>query len=222
MENCSAFKRLHFESEIFALRYICDNKQTDSPLHIQIRTFRVALNKAFPWGNFIAHEHVEGFVGFDGFFDGDFQDRAVSRIHGGVPEGFGVHFAEALVASDIGFFAVVGGFVFVDELVALFFGVDVLYLLTRFDVVERGLGDVEVPAGDQGLHVTEEEGEQERADVRAVNVGIAHDYDAAVAELGQVEVFADTYAGGCDDVFDLFVAEHFVEAGTLDVEYFTA
>src|SRR2546426_9061360 len=79
-----------------------------------------------------------------------------------------------------------------------------------------------MPIRNQRLHVAKEEGEQEGADVGTVYVGVAHDHDTPVAQLGQVEVFADTYTDGGDNVFDLLVFEHFVEAGTPDVEDFTA
>src|SRR5690242_13550030 len=109
-------------------------------LHIQICAFGVAFDKALARGNLVAHEHVEDFVGFNSFLNRDFEDGAVGGIHSGIPEGFGVHFAKAFVAADLGFFATVGGLVFVDEPVTLFVAVDVLHLFARFDVVEWGLG----------------------------------------------------------------------------------
>ena len=75
--------------------------------------------------------------------------------------------------------------------VALLVGVDPALLLARLDAVERRLGDVEVAVDDQLLHVAEEEGQQQRADVRAVHVGVGHDDDAVVAQLRDVELIAD-------------------------------
>ena len=48
-------------------------------------------------------------------------------------------------------------------------------------LVERRLGDEDVAAVDQFAHLPEEEGEQQGADVRAVDVGIRHDDDLVVA-----------------------------------------
>ncbi len=88
-----------------------------------------------------------------------------------------------------------------------------------FDAVEGRLGDIDVSAEDELLHVAEEEGEQEGADVGAVHVGVGHEDDLAVAELGGIEVvFADAGAEGGDHGADLFVAEHLVVAGFFDVE----
>src|SRR4029079_14239834 len=57
-----------------------------------------------------------------------------------------------------------------------------------------------------------EEVEQQRADVRAVDVGIGHDDDAAVTALGEVLVFADASADGTDHAADFLVGEDFVFA----------
>ena len=50
-----------------------------------------------------------------------------------------------------------------------------------FDAEQRRLGDVDVAAFDQLVHLAVEEREQQRADVGAVDVGIGHDHDLAVA-----------------------------------------
>ena len=60
---------------------------------------------------------------------------------------------------------------------------DVLLKLALLDAIQRRLRDVHVPALDQLLHVAEEEREQQRADVRAVHVGVGHQDDLAVAQL---------------------------------------
>jgi hypothetical protein len=58
--------------------------------------------------------------------------------------------------------------------------------------------------------------------VRAVHVGIGHDDDLAVAQLGGVEiVFADARADGGDQAPNFLMAEHFVVARFFDVEDFT-
>jgi hypothetical protein len=60
--------------------------------------------------------------------------------------------------------------------------------LAGLDLVQRRLGDVDVAALHQLGHLAVEEGQQQRADVRAVHVGVGHDDDAVVAQLGDVEV----------------------------------
>ena len=67
--------------------------------------------------------------------------------------------------------------------------------------------------------MAEEEGQQQRADVRAVDVGVGHEDELAVAQLGGVEVvLADAAAEGRDHGADFLVAEHLVVAGLFDVE----
>src|SRR3546814_5741320 len=51
------------------------------------------------------------------------------------------------------------------------------------DLVERRLGDVEMAAFDDFGHLAIEEGEQKRADMRAVDVGVGHNHDLVIAQL---------------------------------------
>ena len=95
--------------------------------------------------------------------------RAVGLLHGerGTAQAqFGEHFAHA------------------------FFVEDVFDSSCRGDLIERRLGDEDAALADEFGHLAEEEGEQEGADVGAVHVGVGHDDDFAVAELGDVEVVA--------------------------------
>src|SRR6185437_10488196 len=85
--------------------------------------------------------------------------------------------------------------------------------------VERRLRDIEVAAVDQRLHLPEEEGQEQRADMAAVDIGVGHDDDAVVARLVGLEILAaDPGAERLDEGADLRRAEHLVEAGALDVE----
>ena len=95
-----------------------------------------------------------------------------------------------------------------------------MHVFAHFDVEERGLGDVEMSLCYQRLHVAEEEGQQQSANVRAVNVGVAHDYDASVAQFCHVEMFAHAYAYSRDDIFHFLVGEHLVEAGAFHIQDF--
>ena len=65
---------------------------------------------------------------------------------------------------------------------------EVLLVLAVLDLVQRRLRDVDVPAFHQHRHLPVEEGQQQGADVGAVDVGVGHDDDAVVAQLGDVEV----------------------------------
>ena len=107
----------------------------------------------------------------------------------------------------------------VEELRAHFlFGLHVVRVRFVLDAEQRRLGDVDVAAFDQLEHLAVEEREQQRADVRAVDVGIGHDDDAAVAALGEVLIFADAGADGGDHAADFFVGEDFVFARFVGVD----
>src|SRR5579863_4107909 len=111
----------------------------------------MAFNKAASWRNLVAHQHVEDFVSFYGLLDADLQDGTVLWVHGGVPQRLRVHLTQTFVAAHFWLFAVVAGFVFLDETVALFLSIDVVDGFAHLDVVERRLRDVEMPAGDERL-----------------------------------------------------------------------
>src|SRR5688572_6600546 len=71
-------------------------------------------------------------------------------------------------------------------------------------------------------HLPVEERQQQRADVRTVNVCVSHDDDAVVAQLLDVEILsADSAAERSDHGLDLIAAQHLVEAGLFDVEDFS-
>ena len=75
-----------------------------------------------------------------------------------------------------------------------------------------------MPACDQVVHLAVEEGQQQRADVRAVDVGVGHDDDLAVAALGEVHLVADARADGRDHAADFFVGQHLVFARLVGVD----
>ena len=107
------------------------------------------------------------------------------------------------------------------------FIIEVLFLsLCGHCLVQRRHRDVDVAFVDQFRHKTVKKREQEVADVCAVHVGIRHDHDLVVAELGNVEVVAVAFrkaaAKGVDHRLDLGVCQHLVDACLLDVEDLSA
>src|SRR3990172_5354983 len=152
----------------------------------------VALDEVLAGGHFLAHELREHAVCGHRVLYVDLEHDAPGGVHGRLPELLRVHLTQTLVALD-GHLAVL-------------------------EAAQGRLGDVEVAALDQLTHVAEEEGEVEGADVGAVHVGVGHDDDAVVAELGGVELLAEAGAEGGDHRLDRLVGEHLVGAGLLDVE----
>ena len=95
----------------------------------------------------------------------------------------------------------------------------VLLGLAARHLVERRLRDIEVAALDQRRHLAEEERQQQGADVRAVDVGVGHQNDLVIAQLGEVEIVAADAGAQCrDQGADLLGAQHLVEARALDIE----
>src|SRR3546814_8913025 len=58
-----------------------------------------------------------------------------------------------------------------------------LFRAAAADLVERRLGNEEVPVLDQLRHLPVEEGQQQGTDVGAVDVGVGHDHDLVVAQF---------------------------------------
>src|ERR1019366_8405596 len=127
------------------------------PLHIQISALRMALNKALPRTHFIAHKHVEDFIGLHGLLNVHTQDSALAWIHGGIPQRLRIHLAKTFVTTNLWLLAIVCGTVLGDNNITLFISIDEACLLTYFDVEQGRLRDVQMAFGDQLGHMTEEE-----------------------------------------------------------------
>src|SRR5581483_3069310 len=105
------------------------------------------------------------------------------------------------------------------ELVQLVLVLEIALFSSELRFIERRLRDVDVTALDELRHLPVEEGEQERADVRAVDVRIGHDDDAVVAQLvGVVFLLAEAAAERGDERGDLGGGKQLVEARALDIE----
>jgi hypothetical protein len=93
-------------------------------------------------------------------------------------------------------------------------------LLPAGKLIERWLCNVDMATTDEFGHLPEEEGQQQRADVRTIHIGIGHDDDPAVSQFADVEIFADPALQGLDEGSDFLEAEDLVEPCLLDVEEF--
>ena len=101
-------------------------------------------------------------------------------------------------------------------------GLDIFLAFAAGHLIERRLGDVDIAVLNELRHLAVEEGEQQRADMRAVHVGVGHDDDLMVARLFEVEVVeADAGSDGGDHGADFVVGEHFVEPRLLDIDHFS-
>ena len=99
---------------------------------------------------------------------------------------------------------------------------DVLFELALLDAIQRRLRDVNVASLNEFLHVAEEEREQQRANVRAVHVGVGHQDDLAVAQLRNIEIFfANARAQRGNHGANFFMAKHLVVARFFHVQDLT-
>ena len=106
-----------------------------------------------------------------------------------------------------------------EELLELALVHEVLLHLALLDLEERRLRDVEVARVDDRIHVTEEEGQQQRPDVGAVDVGVGHQDELVIAQLAEVELFRpDPRAHRRDEQANFIVGEDLVVARLLRVD----
>ncbi len=105
----------------------------------------------------------------------------------------------------------------------LFVGLDVADFAALLDFEERRLSDVDAAVLDQLAEVAENERQQQRANVAAVDVGIGHQNELAIATLLDIFEFGTGgHADGFEDVRDLGVVEHLREDRFFDVQNFAA
>ena len=79
--------------------------------------------------------------------------------------------------------------------------------------IERRHREIEVPVLDQLRHLPVEERDQQRGDMRAVDVGVGHDDDLAVAQILVAVMHAGAAAERLHQVGELLVLRELVAAG---------
>ena len=144
----------------------------------------------------------------------DLQQRPLARVHRRVAQLGEVHLAETLQPVEVVLVVRVLGQERRPGRVVL----EVDLLLAHQRRVQRRLGHVDEAALDERLHLAEEERQQQRADVAAVDVGVGQQDHLVVADLVDVELLGQAGADGRDQRLDLGVLEHLVDTGPLDVE----
>ncbi len=164
----------------------------------------------------LAHERREGLVGDRvDLVDRHLQQRAGSGVHRRLAELVPVHLAESLEPAHLDLAAGVRGLELGQRRLVLQIRAIVL---AELGAVQRRLRDVHVAAAHDLGQLAVEEREQQRADVRTVDIGVGHDDDLVVPELREIELLADAGARRGDERLDLLVAEHLVDTRTLDIE----
>src|SRR5215831_14855882 len=206
--------------ELVRMMRLLPANTTDSDLDVQVfHELRVVLDEHAPGLDVVAHQRLKDLIGQHGFLDGHLEQRARFRIHRRVEELVGVHLAQALVPLDgVALRFTVAVREALDDVFALLLVVGIIRFLALRDTEERWLRDVDVARLDELRHLPEEEREQERADMGAVDVGVRHDDDLVIARLLELELVLDAAADRGDDRANLLVRQHLVDARLLDVD----
>ena len=115
------------------------------------------------------------------FGEHDAEQRAAAELHGGLLELGGQHLAEPLEAAHLDFRARFE--LALDQRLAMLLVAGVERLGALRQPVERRQREKEMPAADELRHLAIEEGEEQRGDVGAVNIGVGHHDDLVVAQI---------------------------------------
>ena len=75
-----------------------------------------------------------------------------------------------------------------------------------------------MPILDERLHEPEQQRQQQRRNMLAVNIGVGHQHDLVIAQLREVELVLDTGAERGDDGLHFGVLKNPVDARLLDVD----
>ncbi len=93
--------------------------------------------------------------------------------------------------------------------------------LAPLDFIQRRHSGIDIAVFNQGTHIAEEEGQQQRSDMGTVHVRIGHNDHFMVAQLLDVELVTDTGTQGHDQGVQLIVAIDFIGPGLLHVQHLT-
>ncbi len=85
------------------------------------------------------------------------------------------------------------------------FTLEVLFRFPLFYPVKGRLGDIQITAVDEFLHLAIEKGQKECSDVGSINVCIRHDDDLVIPEFFQINIRCHTGTKRSDDCPDLRV-----------------
>ncbi len=90
--------------------------------------------------------------------------------------------------------------------------------LSLLELVKGRLGNKDMPFLEQVRHIAVKEGEQQGPDVRAIHIGISHDYDAGIPELFHIKILANPCSHGGDHGAYLFIIQDLIKTGFFHVQ----
>ena len=165
-----------------------------------------------------AHQPLDGLFGVLAVV-GDQRDpkqRALLRVHGGFLELRRHHLAEPLEAADLDLG--VGVKFLLQDFVAVLVVAGIKNLAAVREPIERRHREIEMAVVDELRHLPVEEGDEQRRDMGAVDVGVGHDDDAAVAQILVAVMHAGAAAERLRQIGELLVLRQLVLAGRGHVE----
>src|SRR4029079_15675405 len=151
--------------------------------HLGRRELCTLLNEFEAGFRLIAHQLIHDLVGQGPltFHDLDFQQRTERRVHRRLLQLPHRHLAETFEARDVHFALAVE--LLLHQLLLMRIVARKKRLAALAQAIERRHGEIQMSLIDQPPHLLIEEGDQERGDMRAVDIGVGHDHHLLVAEI---------------------------------------
>src|SRR5690606_22796832 len=102
------------------------------------------------------------------------------------------------------------------------FVLQILNGLAARHLIKWWLGDIEVTALNEFRHLAEEECQQERTNMRTVDIRIRHDDDFMITQLLRIKfILADGCAKRSDQRANFLASQHLIETRALNVQNLT-
>src|SRR5699024_3928751 len=209
---------------VFRTERAIDKQLLEKPNRLDIQESDILdtpSNEGTAGGYVITHEDGEELISALRIFQINTTQDAVGWIQRGLPQLRRVHLTQTLVALDAVILVDLAARIkaFLQQLITLGIRVGITWLaLAPLELVQRWVSQVDVAFLDQLRHEAEEQGEQQRGDVLAVNVGVGHQHNLVVAQLSDIKFFMDTRAQRSNNRLNLGVFQHLVHACLLDVQ----
>src|SRR5699024_2104758 len=147
------------------------------------------------------------------------------RVQRGLPQLGCIHLTQTLVALDTVILVDLATSIkpLFQQLITLSIRVGKPWLtLAPLELVQRWISQEYMAFLNQLRHEAEEQSQQQGSNVLTIDVGVGHEHNLVVAQLGDIKLFVDTRAKRSDDCLDFGVLQHLVHASLLRVQALAA
>ena len=133
-------------------------------------------------------------------------------IHGGFPQLLRVHFAQTFIALN-GIVLFASG-----QAAQLLIVIGILLRAGALDQIQRRHADIHMPLSHQLTHIAIKEGKQNRADMRAVLIGVGQNDDLVILQRADIKILVNVGAQRRNNGAEFLIGQHLIQALLFGVE----